>query len=296
MGIAWVFPGQGSQKVGMASGVLELPGARERFAAASELLGRDLLAICAGEASGDLTDLNDTRNTQPALFVIESLLVDGLKAQGRSAQLVAGHSLGELVALYAAGVFDAETGLRLMNVRSELMAAAGGGAMTAVMGFDRAQLEELVAATEGVVIANDNSSAQVVLSGSPEAVAAVSGQLTCKRAIPLAVSGAFHSPFMAMAAEAFAHELEAVPFADAAIPVLSNTDPTPETSGAALKARLRSQMTTGVRWRETMERFSAEGITTAVEIGPGNVLSGLIKRSCEGITTAQIASAADLGL
>ncbi len=296
MGIAWVFPGQGSQKVGMASGVLELPGARERFAAASELLGRDLLAICAGEASGDLTDLNDTRNTQPALFVIESLLVYGLKAQGRNANLVAGHSLGELVALYAAGVFDAATGLQLMKTRSELMAAAGGGGMTAVMGFDRAQLEELVAATEGVVIANDNSSAQVVLSGSPEAVAAVSGQLTCKRAIPLAVSGAFHSPFMAMAAEAFAHELEAVPFADAAIPVLSNTDPTPETSGAALKARLRSQMTTGVRWRETMERFSAEGITTAVEIGPGNVLSGLIKRSCEGITTAQISGAADLGL
>jgi [acyl-carrier-protein] S-malonyltransferase len=291
MGIAWVFPGQGSQKVGMADGVLELPGARERFAAASELLGRDLLAICSGEG-----DLNDTRNTQPGLFVIESLLVDGLKAQGRTAQLVAGHSLGELVALYAAGVFDAETGLRLMKTRSELMAAAGGGAMTAVMGFDRGQLDELVAATEGVVIANDNSSAQVVLSGSPEAVAAVSSQLTCKRAIPLAVSGAFHSPFMASAAEAFAAALEAVPFADAVIPVLSNTDPTPETSGAALKARLRSQMTTGVRWRETMERFSSDGINTTVEIGPGNVLSGLIKRSCEGITTAQIASAADLGL
>jgi len=296
MGIAWVFPGQGSQKIGMAEPVLELPGARERFAAASELLGRDLLAICAGEAEGDLSDLNDTRNTQPALFVIESLLVDGLKAQGRSADRVAGHSLGELVALYAAGVFDAATGLQLMKTRSELMAAAGGGAMTAVMGFDRGQLEQLVAATEGVVIANDNSSAQVVLSGSPEAVAAVSGQLTCKRAIPLAVSGAFHSPFMPDAAEAFAAAIEAVPFADAAIPVLSNTDPTPETSGAALKARLRSQMTTGVRWRETMERFSADGIDTAVEIGPGNVLSGLIKRSCEGITTAQIAGAADLGL
>ncbi len=296
MGIAWVFPGQGSQKVGMADGVLELPGARERFAAASELLGRDLLAICAGEAAGDLADLNDTRNTQPALFVIESLLVDGLKDQGRSAQLVAGHSLGELVALYAAGVFDAETGLRLMQRRSELMAAAGGGAMTAVMGFDRAQLEELVASTEGVVIANDNSSAQVVLSGSPDAVAAVSSQLSCKRAIPLAVSGAFHSPFMAQAAAAFAAELETVPFADALIPVLSNTDPTPATSGAALQARLRSQMTTGVRWRETMERFSADGIDTAVEIGPGNVLSGLIKRSCAGITTAQIAGSADLGL
>ena len=296
MGIAWVFPCQGSQKAGMAAGVLELPGAPERFAAASELLGRDLLAICAGEASGDLADLNDTRNTQPALFVIASLLVDALKAQERSAQLVAGHSLGELVALYAAGVFDAATGVQLMKTRSELMAAAGGGAMTAVMGFDRAQLDDLVAATEGVVIANDNSSAQVVLSGSPEAVAAVSSQLSCKRAIPLAVSGAFHSPFMAKAAEAFAAELESVPFADAVIPVLSNTDPTPETSGAALKARLRNQMTTGVRWRETMERFGAEGIDTAVEIGPGNVLSGLIKRSCDGVTTAQIATTADLGL
>ena len=296
MGIAWVFPGQGSQKVGMAAAVLELPGASERFAAASELLGRDLLAICRGDAEGELSDLNDTRNTQPAMFVVESLLVDALRAQGRSADLVAGHSLGELVALYAAGVFDVSTGLRLMKTRSELMAGAGGGAMTAVMGFDRGELEQLVAATEGVVIANDNSSAQVVLSGTPEAVAAVSGQLTCKRAIPLAVSGAFHSPFMAQAAAAFATELEAIPFADATIPVLSNTDPSPETSGAALKARLRNQMTTGVRWRETMERLSSESIATAVEIGPGAVLSGLIKRSCEGVSTAQIAGAADLGL
>ena len=296
MTIAWVFPGQGSQKLGMAEGVLELPGAPERFAQASELLGRDLLAICAGSAAGELSDLNDTRNTQPALFVVESLLVDALKSQGRQADLVAGHSLGELVALYAAGVFDVTTGLRLMKTRSALMAGAGGGAMTAVMGFDRGELEALVAATEGVVIANDNSSAQVVLSGTPEAVAAVSGQLTCKRAIPLAVSGAFHSPFMAEAAAAFAAELEAVPFADATIPVLSNTDPSPETSGAALKARLRNQMTTGVRWRETMDALRAAGIDTAVEIGPGNVLSGLIKRSCAGITTAQIATAADLGL
>jgi [acyl-carrier-protein] S-malonyltransferase len=301
MGIAWVFPGQGSQKIGMAEAVQELPGARQRFEQASALLGRDLLAICSdgttgGPATGELGDLNDTRNTQPALFVIESLLADGLKAQGRTAQVVAGHSLGELVALHVAGVFDFATGLALMKTRSTLMAAAGGGAMTAVMGFDRGELEALVAATDGVVIANDNSSAQVVLSGSPEAVAAVSSQLQCKRAIPLAVSGAFHSPFMADAAAAFAAELEAVPFADAAIPVLSNTDPTPETKGPALKARLIHQMTTGVRWRETMEQFSALGISTAVEIGPGAVLSGLIKRSCEGITTAQIGNAADLGL
>jgi [acyl-carrier-protein] S-malonyltransferase len=298
MAIAWVFPGQGSQQKGMAADVLELPGARERFARASDLLGRDLLAICDGEAPGAADgpgDLNDTRNTQPALFVIESLLVDALRSQGRSPQLVAGHSLGELVALYAAGVFDAATGLALMKRRSELMATACGGAMTAVMGFDRADLEALVAATEGVVIANDNSDAQVVLSGTPEAVAAVSGSLRCKRAVPLPVSGAFHSPFMAEAAAAFAQELEAIPFTDAAIPVLSNTDPTPETSAAVLKERLRAQMTQGVRWRETMDRMVAFGVTTAVEIGPGTVLSGLIKRGCPGVTTARIAGAADLG-
>ena len=183
-----------------------------------------------------------------------------------------------------------------MHRRSTLMAAAGGGAMTAVMGFDRGELDALVAATEDVVIANDNSSAQVVLSGSPEAVASVSAQLTCKRAIPLAVSGAFHSPFMAGAAAAFAQELEPLPFADATIPVLSNTDPTPETSGERLKARLVGQMTSGVRWRETMDQFAAQGIDTTVEIGPGNVLNGLIKRSLTGVTTAQIAAAADLGL
>jgi [acyl-carrier-protein] S-malonyltransferase len=299
MGIAWVFPGQGSQKVGMADGVLDLAGARERFGQASELLGRDLLAICQGQEEsryGVLGDLNRTRNTQLALFVVESLLVDELRRQGRTAQLVSGHSLGEFVGLYAAGVLDAHTALVLILKRSVLMAAARGGAMTAVMGFDRNQLSDLVAATDGVVIANDNSSAQVVLSGSPEAVAAVCAALQCKRAIPLAVSGAFHSPFMAEAAEAFAAELEAVPFADATIPVLSNTDPTPETRGEVLKARLTRQMTTGVRWRETMDCFVAEAISTAVEIGPGNVLSGLIKRSCSGITTSQIASAADLGL
>ena len=295
MAVAWVFPGQGSQKPGMAEAVLSLPGAHERFALASERLGRDLLAICSSaEAGVGPMDLNDTRNTQPALFVVESLLVDALHAQGRRPELVAGHSLGELVALYAAGVFDAETGLALMQCRSELMAAAGGGAMTAIIGFDPEQLRDLVASTEGVVIANDNSEAQVVLSGTPEAVASVSGALRCKRAIPLAVSGAFHSPFMAEAASRFAEELARVPFAVASVPVLSNTDPTPERDPEALKARLMQQMTTGVRWRETMERLLGEGIQTAVEIGPGNVLSGLIKRSCPGLTTAQVGSAADL--
>jgi [acyl-carrier-protein] S-malonyltransferase len=298
MAIAWVFPGQGSQKVGMADPVLSLPGAEERFALASQMMGRDLLAICQGEASdGDgPADLNDTRNTQPALFVVESLIVDELRRQGREPSLVAGHSLGELVALYAAGVFDVSTGLDLMLRRSTLMASAGGGAMTAVIGFDRDQLNALVAEHEGVVIANDNSAAQVVLSGTPDAVKAVSETLTCKRAIPLPVSGAFHSPFMAEAAAAFSTHLDGVSFADARVPVLSNTDPTPSSDAGVIKQRLRDQMTTGVRWRETMDAMTAAGVDTLVEIGPGNVLSGLAKRALSGVVTSQLASAADLGL
>ena len=298
MAIAWLFPGQGSQKLGMADAVIDLPDAADRFALASELTGRDLLAICRGNArNGDQpADLNDTRNTQLALFVVESLLADNLIQQGREAALVAGHSLGELVALYAAGVFDLETGLKLMKTRSELMAAAGGGAMTAVIGFDRSQLETLVEGTDGISIANDNSDAQVVLSGTPAAVQTVSEALTCKRAIPLAVSGAFHSPFMADAAEQFSDVLDQVSFRDAKVPVLSNSDPNPSSDGELLKQRLKHQMTTGVRWRETMANLTVGGIDTLVEIGPGNVLSGLAKRAMKGVTISQIASSGDLGL
>ena len=298
MAIAWVFPGQGSQKVGMADPVLSLPGAEERFSLASGLLGRDLLAICRGEELNGTgpTDLNDTRNTQPALFVVESLIVDELRRQGREPALVAGHSLGELVALYAAGVFDAEIGLELMLKRSTLMASAGGGAMSAVIGFDRDQLTSLVAAEDGVVIANDNSAAQVVLSGTPEAVKAVTDQLSCKRAIPLPVSGAFHSPFMAEAAQGFSEALDAIAFEDARVPVLSNTDPSPICDATVIKQRLRDQMTTGVRWRETMETMTTHAVDTLVEIGPGNVLSGLAKRSLSGVVTSQLAGADDLGL
>tara|TARA_B100001057_G_scaffold477519_1_gene546821 strand:- start:8 stop:904 length:897 start_codon:yes stop_codon:yes gene_type:complete len=297
MAIAWVFPGQGSQKVGMAEPLLELSGASKRFKMASELLGRDLLAICRGESGGGdgPDELNDTRNTQPALFVIESLLVDGLLAQGRAASVIAGHSLGELVALYASGALDLETGLKLMKTRSELMAAAGGGAMTAVIGFDRQQLEDLVNSTEGVTVANDNSDAQVVISGLPEQVQLVSTSLKCKRAVPLAVSGAFHSPFMAKAAATFAETLDTLTFRDASVPVLSNSEPSPCISGVELKDRLKQQMTRGVRWRETMATMVGMEIDTLVEIGPGNVLSGLARRSMKTVTTAQIAGAGDLG-
>ncbi len=297
MSIAWVFPGQGSQKPGMAEQVMSLPGALERFELASQVLGRDLLEICGKNESKKegINDLDDTRNTQPALFTVESLLVDEMKRQGREAQLLAGHSLGEFVALYGAEVIDVKTALVLLKRRSELMAQAGGGAMTAVMGFDRNQLEELVEATEGVVIANDNSSAQVVLSGSEKAINSVISNLSCKRAIPLKVSGAFHSPFMEEASNTFAVELDKASFSDAIIPVLSNASPKPICDCSILKERVKAQMTTGVRWRETMQEMMSQGITNLVEIGPGNVLGGLAKRSMPGISINQLATAIDLG-
>lgn len=297
MSIAWVFPGQGSQKVGMADPILSLDDAEARFSIASQMMGRDLLAICKGHAEPEdtPTDLNNTLNTQPALFVVESLLVDELKRQGRQASLVAGHSLGELVALYAAEVFDFTTGLKLMLRRSELMANAGGGSMTAVIGFDRDELNELIAATNDVVIANDNSSGQVVISGKPEAVNTISSNLTCKLAAPLPVSGAFHSPFMADASTTFAKELDQVIFQQATIPVMSNTDPNPTKDGELLKQRLKNQMTKGVRWREAMDLMAQSGITRVIEIGPGKVLSNLIKRAHSEISTSQLSSASDLG-
>ena len=297
MTIAWVFPGQGSQKLGMANSLLELPGSRDRFELASQILGRDLWKICNGESVSNeaIFDLNDTRNTQPALFVVESLLVDNLKSQGRKAQMVAGHSLGEIVGLYSAEVLNAETALLLLKKRSELMASAGGGAMIAVLGFDRNELNDLISETEDAAIANDNSDSQVVLSGLPEAVRKVADNLKCKRAIPLNVSGAFHSIFMTEASNSFAEELDQVNFEDAQLPVLSNVDPTPALKGSILKERLKKQMTTGVRWRETMSVMQNEGVTSLIEIGPGNVLSGLAKRSMKNILTNQIANAIDLG-
>jgi len=297
MKIAWTFPGQGSQKPEMADAVLPLSGSKERFALASEILGRDLLRICKGTANSndELSDLNDTRNTQPALFVVESLLIDDFKRQGRKASFVAGHSLGEFVALYAAEVIDLKTALVLLKNRSELMASAGGGAMTAVIGFDRTELEDLIANTDGVVIANDNSSDQVVLSGAPDAVGLVAGKLKCKLIVPLKVSGAFHSPFMSKAADTFSLQLDDVIFNDAIFPVLSNADPTPSIDGKLLRKRLQCQMISGVRWRETMKNLENLGIETLLEIGPGKVLSGLAKRSIKGVNLTQLSSASDLG-
>lgn len=297
MAIAWVFPGQGSQHHGMVEAVLDCVDARERFDRVSELLGRDLLAICAGEPETGQgpSRLNDTRNTQPALFTVESLLVDDLLRQGREPALVAGHSLGEMVALYAAGALDLESSLHLVHRRSELMAAVGDGGMCAVMGFDRSALERLVNGQGDVVIANDNSDSQVVLSGSKEGLRSLCGSITARRVVMLPVSGAFHSPSMASPAAMLSALLDSLDFQPARFPVLSNCDPRPAQDASVLRERLRNQMCQGVRWRETMQAMKLAGIDTVVEVGPGKVLSGLAKRAICGVTTAQVSSYADLG-
>ena len=294
MGTAWVFPGQGSQKQGMTTGVLQDDLAQDRFAQASALLGRDLLAICDGTSVDPGHDLDNTLNSQPALFVLESVLLDRCKQHGHQADVLAGHSLGELVALYGAGCFDFRTGLALVKQRSELMAMAGGGAMTAVMGFARAELEAAVAAQQDVVIANDNSASQVVLSGTATAVQHICSTIRCKRSVPLAVSGAFHSPLMKEPAARFAQVLETIPFADANVPVVSNATACSSTAGSSLKANLVQQMVSGVRWRETMGHMASLGINTVLEIGPGSVLSGLLKRSLPNLQIRQINTMADL--
>ena len=196
--------------------------------------------------------------------------------------------MGEYIALYAAGVFDFESGLSLVKKRAELMSQAAGGKMAAMMKFDRSELENAIAETEGVVLANDNSDGQVVISGTPEAVTKVMSEVKAKRAVELDVSGAFHSPLMADASAQFQEILAQVTFNDARIGVMSNVDPTPETVGAALKERLSAQMTGSVRWREIMAQFSQQEVTKVVEVGPGKVLAGLVKRACKGIELTNV--------
>ena len=290
MKTGWVFPGQGSQILGMGVDLGQIAAAKSRFDRAAAILGWSVLDIC----ENDPEKLASTQYTQPCLYTIECILVDLLKSKGLTPDVVAGHSLGEFVALYTADVFDFETGLELVKRRAQLMALAAEGGMTALIGFDRSQLDDAISSTPGVVLANDNSAAQAVISGTLAGIAAVVAKIKAKRAIELKVSGAFHSPMMATAALEFGQLLAPVQFNDAKIPVLSNVAPTAATNGLELKARIEGQITGSVRWREISLQLSALGITEAIEVGPGKVLGGLIKRTCEGIVVVQVGTQSDL--
>lgn len=287
---AWVFPGQGSQAIGMGTDLLDLPDAKAKFEQAEQILGWSVPEICQSQED----KVSRTFYTQPCLYVVESILADMMRSSGHQPDLVAGHSLGEYVALYVAGVFDFEAGLNLVKRRAELMDNAFEGMMAALIGFDRAKLEQLIQDTPDVVMANDNSSAQVVISGTVEATEALLSQVKAKRIVRLNVSGAFHSPLMAQAAAEFQQVLESVPFNSAQVPVLSNVEPIPAVEADVLKDRLIRQMTGSVRWREISLQLPLEGISRVVEIGPGKVLTGLIKRTCPDVILQNVGNVAEL--
>ena len=291
MKTAWIFPGQGSQALGMIGDLAESALGQERLEIAERILGWSVLEKC----QGDEETLSRTLYTQPCLFVVESILADLLQEKGHFPDLVAGHSLGEYSALYAARVFNFETGLNLVQNRSRLMDAAEGGKMAALMKFDRTSLETVINQTENVVIANDNSAEQVVISGTPEAVDLVLGQVKVKRVIQLKVSGAFHSPLMENAAIQFQQILELVNFRSAKVPVISNVNPSqPITDAEELKSYLIQQMTSSVRWREIILKLLDVGVEKAIEVGPGKVLTGLIKRTVPAIELENISQLADI--
>lgn len=274
----------------MGSDLLAVEWAQKRLKQAESILGWSVSEICQNEED----KVSNTLYTQSCLYVIESILADLMGDRHPQPQLVAGHSLGEYVALYVAKVFDFESGLRLVQHRATLMSQASDGMMAALIGFDPDQLKTLLHQIEDVVLANDNNDRQVVISGTPAAVQAVLDEVKAKRKIPLNVSGAFHSPLMVDAANEFSAALDQVEFQEAQIPVLSNVEPIPTTKAAVLKARLNAQMTGSVRWRETSLQIAQEGIDQIVEIGPGNVLTGLIKRTCSNLALHNVQSFADL--
>ncbi|MGQ9866599.1 MAG: ACP S-malonyltransferase [Pseudanabaenaceae cyanobacterium] len=285
----WLFPGQGSQRPGMGED-LQTVGA-PILQTAQEILGWSVAEVWAGSAE----TLAQTAYTQPCLYVFSAILVEELKKQGHQPLAVAGHSLGEYAALYAAGVWDFATGLRLVQKRSQLMAQVTGGAMAALMGFDRGELTAAIAHLPEVVLANDNSPEQVVVAGTPAGLQMLKEKVKIKRMVPLPVSGAFHSPWMAEPAAELATLLQNTPFADADCPVYTNVKPhTPTTAGAVLQQRAIAQMTAPVRWREICQELAAAGYRQAWEVGPGNVLAGLVKRTTPEIAVTAIDSWAAL--
>lgn len=286
---ALVFPGQGSQAAGMGKEAAEAyPAAREIFQQADTILGFSLSAMCF---DGPQALLDDTINTQPALYVCGIALWRALQSQHPSFEphFAAGHSLGEFTALAAAGAMSFEDGLRLVRERGRLMKQAGEqspGAMAALLGLDtdnvRALCAQAAQQTGGVlVLANDNCPGQVVISGD-NATLEIGLELAkaagAKRAVKLAVSIAAHSPLMQSAAVDFQKALAEVNFRPPSLPVYANTSAQPLTSVEAIRHELNGQLTQSVRWTESVQAMIAAGAERFVELGPGDVLCGLLKR------------------
>ena len=284
MNYTFLFPGQGSQKIGMGKDFFEsFDIAKKRFEEANTILGRDLAKICF---EGPEETLLATQNTQPAIFTLETIICDVLVQKGFAPVYVAGHSLGEYSALYAAGFFSFNEGISLVVRRGELMAKAcekRPGIMAAIAGMPKERIRELCAAgTAGVVVcANENSPDQTVISGEINAVKDACERLKtngAKRAIPLPVAGAFHSPLMQSAADEFAVFIESYTFKPPRCPVISNVTAQLETSPEKVKSLLIRQLISPVRWVDGMNVLSGLEFGTLLEVGPGSVLRNLAKK------------------
>lgn len=294
---AFVFPGQGSQKVGMGVAWAErFAEARAAFAEASAAIGLDLLRLCR---EGPDEALQLTENTQPALLATSSAIARVLAARGVVAHAAAGHSLGEYSAHVAAGTLRLGDAARLVRERGRLMQAAvpvGVGAMAAVLGLAPEAVAAVAAEAAGgqvCAVANYNSPEQTVIAGHREAVEramALARERGAKRAIPLPVSAPFHCALMRPAREGLAPALAATAFAHPRLPVVVNIDAVPVTDGAAAREALVRQIDGPVRWVESVRRLvEGEGIARFVEVGPGSVLGGLIKRIAPGVETLSLA-------
>ncbi|KYC59282.1 ACP S-malonyltransferase [Heyndrickxia coagulans] len=291
--IAFVFPGQGSQTVGMGQSVA---GANEKAAAvfqkADEKLGMDLSGLIQ---NGPLDKLTRTENAQPALLSVSTAILQALQEAGIHADFTAGHSLGEYSALVAAGALSFEDAVYAVRKRGEYMDEAfpnGAGAMSAVLGLDRGVLEEVAeeVSSEGetVQLANLNCPGQIVISGTAagiEKAGALAKERGAKRVLPLQVSGPFHSKLMEPAAEKFKAVLDGIAIRDAAVPVIANVDAEVETGAVDIKAKLIRQLYSPVLWEDSVKKMISLGVDTFIEVGPGKVLSGLIRKIDRSVKT-----------
>ncbi len=298
--IAYIFPGQGSQAVGMGQNICaHSKAARTIFEQADEYLGEKISTLCF---YGPEDALKQTIHTQPALYVTSAAVLAALRERSAAVpQAVAGHSVGEYAALYAAGAFDFETGLKLVARRAQEMhraALSHPGAMAAVLGLSAEQVVAVCAeaqSTGTVSAANFNGGGQVVISGSPEGVAKASELAKAagaKRVLPLNVSGAFHSALMAPAAEAMEYALRDAAIQSVTIPVVANLTAGYETMPDEIRANLAAQIDHPVRWEETILRLVGDGFDMFVEAGSGTVLAGLMKRIAPDVQVVSIGDTA----